>query len=319
MNIELYQSPSFDPYVNLGVEELLLETCPKNTLRFYLWQNAHTVVIGKNQHAQSEVAITKLLDDGGRLARRSSGGGAVYHDLGNVNFTFILEEKDYDVQKQMNVIARALGKLGFDAKVSGRNDIEINGAKVSGNAFLKRDGFGLHHGTILFNVDKEKLGKYLTVSEAKLKRKSVESVKARIMNLCDVKPVGLEEVKQACLLAVGEEYGEITHRLPFPMEEAKEKIAFFESEDWLYGAHFDKQLKLETYLSFGSIRWEFQSEQNRIIHARIYSDAMDVSWIEKLEKHVLGLVPDPRIIADALASSDMDDAATVELIAWLRD
>jgi len=152
-----------------------------------------------------------------------------------------------------------------------------------------------------------------------LKRKSVESVKARIMNLCDVKPVNLEDVKQACLLAVGEEYGEITHRLPFPMEEAKDKIAFFGSEDWLYGAHFDRQLKLETYLSFGSIRWEFQSEHNKIIHNRIYSDAMDVNWIEHLEKQVSGLIPDPRIIADALEISDKKDAATVELIAWLRD
>jgi lipoate-protein ligase A len=318
MNIELYNSPFNDPYINLGVEETLFETCPPDTLRFYLWQNAHTVVIGKNQHAQSEVALDQLIRDHGKLARRSSGGGAVYHDMGNLNFTFILDEAHYDVKKQMNVIARALRFLGFPAVVSGRNDIEIDGAKVSGNAFLKRNGFGLHHGTILHNVDKEKLGMYLTVSEAKLKRKQVASVKARIVNLNDLKPVTLDEVKQACLQAISEEYGVIAHELPFPFESSAQRIAFFGSDDWLYGKHFDHLLKLETYLTFGSIRWEFESVDGIITHSMIYSDAMDVQWIQKISDTVIGLAPDPMIIADRLESNPENDAALIELIAWLR-
>jgi lipoate-protein ligase A len=318
MNIELYRSPYFDPYVNLGVEETLLETCPPDTLRFYLWQNANTVVIGKNQHAPSEVAIEKLLHDHGKLARRSSGGGAVYHDLGNLNFTFILEEAHYDVKKQMHVIARALQSLGFGAIVSGRNDIEIDGAKVSGNAFLKRNGVGLHHGTILVNVDKEKLGLYLSVSEAKLKRKHIESVKARVVNLNELKRVTLDEVIQACLNAVSDEYGVAGSDMPFPFESSTDKIAFFKSEEWLYGRHFDHLLKLETYLSFGSIRWEFSADDGIISQSKIYTDAMDVQWIQKITDLVIGTKADPLVIADRLETLKQDDAATLELIAWLR-
>jgi len=318
MNIELYRSPYFDPYINLGVEETLLETCPPDTLRFYLWQNANTVVIGKNQHAHSEVAIDKLLRDHGKLARRSSGGGAVYHDLGNLNFTFILEEAQYDVKKQMHVIARALQSLGYAAQVSGRNDIEIDGAKVSGNAFLRRNGYGLHHGTILFNVNKEKLGMYLTVSEAKLKRKQIESVKARIVNLNELKKVTLDEVIQACLNAVSDEYGVVPIEMPFPLEVSEKKIAFFASEDWLYGSHFDQLLKLETYLSFGSIRWEFTADEGNITQSKIYTDAMDVQWIQRITDLVIGVKADPLAIADRLESLKQQDAATLELIAWLR-
>ncbi len=318
MNIELYRSPYVDPYFNLGVEETLLATCPPDTLRFYLWQNAHTVVIGKNQHAQSEVAMDKLTRDHGKLARRSSGGGAVYHDLGNLNFTFILEETLYDVKKQMNVIARALQSLGYPAIVSGRNDIEIDGAKVSGNAFLKRNGFGLHHGTILHNVNKEKLGMYLTVSEAKLKRKQVESVKARIVNLNDLKPVSLDEIIQACLNAVEDEYGAKGIDMPFPLSTSSEKIAFFASDNWLTGKHFEHLIKLETYLTFGSIRWEFEAKEGVITQSNIFTDAMDVQWVQRIADLAIGVKPDPIILADRLESINENDAMLAELIAWLR-
>lgn len=318
MNIELYNSPYVDPYINLGVEETLLETCPPDTLRFYLWQNANTVVIGKNQHAQSEVAIERLLEDHGKLARRSSGGGAVYHDMGNLNFTFILDEAHYDVKKQMHVIARAMQSLGYNAVVSGRNDIEVDGAKVSGNAFLKRDGFGLHHGTILHSVNKEKLGIYLSVSEAKLKRKQVASVKARIVNLNDLKPVSMDDVRQACLNAVSEEYGVRGIEMPFPYETSHAKIEFYGSEAWLYGKHFDHQLKLDTYLSFGSIKWEFEAKNGIITQNQIFTDAMDVAWIQKISDKVIGIKADPLLIADRLTSMNETDAALIELIDWLK-
>ncbi len=318
MNIEIYQSPFVDPYVNLGVEESLFETCPGDTLRFYLWQNAHTVVIGKNQHAYSEVDIAKLIEDKGKLARRSSGGGAVYHDLGNLNFTFILEEKTYDVKRQMNVIADALKSLGFNAQVSGRNDIEIDGAKVSGNAFLRRNGIGLHHGTILVDVDKANLGTYLTVSEAKLKRKQVASVKARIMNLTDQKAVSIDEVKAAVLDAVKQSYGNNIIEKTLPIEGAARRINQFSSEAWLYGTSFDKQIKLETYLSFGSIRWEFEAEGGIITQSVVYSDAMDVPAIERLANAAIGQPCDPHQLADHFETLDWKDEILIELIEWLR-
>jgi len=154
MKLELYQSHNTNPHYNLALEQHLLETCPVDTVRFYLWQNEHTVVIGKNQHALTEVHYEKLLEDKGTLARRTSGGGAVYHDLGNLNFSFIAYGSLFNISKQMEMMAGTLRILGYIAMVIGRNDFEVVGAKLSGNAFAILKNQNLHNGTLWVNVNK---------------------------------------------------------------------------------------------------------------------------------------------------------------------
>ena len=215
--IRLYESSSHDPYYNLAVEQHLLETVAANTCILYLWQNQNTVVIGRNQNPWKECRTALLEQEGGHLARRLSGGGAVFHDLGNLNFTFLLSQSDYDIHKQMEVIRLAVQSLGIPAEVSGRNDILSEGRKFSGNAFYKNGQKAYHHGTLLLEADMERLGRYLTPSKAKLQAKGVESVRSRVVNLKEIRPdLTLEALKEALRAAFSAVYS-------LPVEQLEEQ------------------------------------------------------------------------------------------------
>jgi len=306
MKLELYESDSFNPYENLGAEAYLLETCPEDTLRFYLWQNAHTVVIGKNQHAPSEVFVDALNQDQGILARRSSGGGAVYHDLGNLNFTFIAPTSLFDIQRQMEMIALALRHAGVNAQVNGRNDIEIDGAKVSGNAFAHSKDRHLHHGTLLVSVDKMKLAKYLNVNPKKLKRKNVTSVASRIVNLRELIDIDIRALK-ALLFAAAEEYTDcVGIKMPFPSEEAKKLQDQYASKAWLFPVPAKENLVFEEAFDFGLLKWFFETVEGRIVKNSLWSDAMDTQWIEALQAHLQGCEGNELAIAERLKSFNDD-------------
>ena len=137
-SLHIYQASGSDPFENLAREQVLLEQGPADGLILYLWQNQNTVVIGRNQNAYKECRTSLLEEEGGKLARRLSGGGAVFHDLGNLNFTFLVRTEDYDKDKQTDVILRAVQALGIQAEKTGRNDLTIDGQKFSGHAYFKR-------------------------------------------------------------------------------------------------------------------------------------------------------------------------------------
>lgn len=142
------ESDQVNPYKNLAVEEYLLLHCEDKECILYLWQNQNTVVIGRNQNAWKECKVTKLEEENGHLARRLSGGGAVYHDLGNLNFTFLVNKDEYSLEKQLQVIINAMGRLGLKAEKSGRNDILIDGKKFSGNAFYEQENTAIITGPL---------------------------------------------------------------------------------------------------------------------------------------------------------------------------
>ena len=170
------ESGCFNPYQNMGLEEYLMYQAGEDECILYLWQNERTVVIGRNQNAWKECRTKELEADGGYLARRLSGGGAVFHDLGNLNFTFLARRCNYDVDKQTDVVLEAVRRLGLSACKSGRNDITINGCKFSGNAYYSTGDCCYHHGTILMHADQEQMEKYLHVSrEAGIQRGGVRA------------------------------------------------------------------------------------------------------------------------------------------------
>ena len=177
--IQIITTSNTDPYENLALEEYLMDTVEPGTCILYLWQNRQTVVIGQNQNAWQECKVKELEEDGGFLARRLSGGGAVFHDLGNLNFTFLLPRSEYDVARQSDVIVQAVRSFGLAAERSGRNDILVDGRKFSGNAYFKRGANAYHHGTLLIHVDMANLSRYLNVPADKLRSKGVRSVVSR--------------------------------------------------------------------------------------------------------------------------------------------
>jgi lipoate-protein ligase A len=307
MKLELYQSKNTNPHYNLALEQYLLETCPVDTVRFYLWQNEHTVVIGKNQHAQTEVHYEKLMEDKGTLARRTSGGGAVYHDLGNLNFSFIAYGSLFNITKQMEMMAETLRNLGYNAAVNGRNDIEVDGAKVSGNAFAHLKNQHLHHGTLLVNVYKPSLGKYLNVNPKKLQRKNVESVAARIANLNDIKPITIPTLIETLFATVQTYYQTYANLLPIPIEFDESKVKNFSSIEWLLGKQNNETVYFEDCFDFGCIKWMMEVKDGVIVNNHIYTDSMDTDWCRPIEKAVNGHKANETELLKVLNTLDIDE------------
>lgn len=317
MKLEFYTSLNHNPHHNLALEKHLMESCPEATIRFYLWQNEHTVVIGKNQSAQSEVHLAKLKEDKGTLARRTSGGGAVYHDLGNLNFSFIGDDSVFDIPKQMHMIAQALCDLGYNAQVNGRNDIEVDGAKVSGNAFAHQGGIHLHHGTLLVNVDKAKLGLYLNVNPKKLKRKNVASVAARITNLNEIKPITIDNLKTHLFDTMEKVYKVRAQFCNIPFSFDPQLVESFSNETWLYNLHRNEKVVFSECFDFGCVEWQMDVKNGLIQDNHLYTDAMDTEWSHKIENCVLGIEASEAELTRAL--SRLNDPYVFELIKALQD
>ena len=287
-SIALYEGVSNDPHYNLAVEQHLLETVKEGQCILYLWQNQNTVVIGRNQNSWKECRTTLLAEEGGHLARRLSGGGAVFHDLGNLNFTFLIPESEYNLDRQLTVIQEAVRSLGIPAEKSGRNDILSEGRKFSGNAFFKHNGKAYHHGTLLMDVDMGKLGRYLNPSKAKLQSKGVDSVRSRVVNLKELRPdLTLEMMKAALLRSFAQVYGcepQILREADLDMAEILRIAERNRSWDWNFGAKMPFSCEFEERFPWGGVQIQLDVDNGVIRQAKVYSDSMDWSFVAVLEE-----------------------------------
>lgn len=309
-----FESNSYNPWQNLATEKHLAEYLQPGDLLLYLWQNENTVVIGRNQNALRECRVQQLEEEGGYLARRTTGGGAVYHDLGNLCFTFAASPERYDLERQMKVIQRACRKFGIETEFSGRNDIITKeGFKFSGNAFSVTATCKIQHGTLMLDVNKEKLGRYLTPSEEKMKAKGVKSVKSRVCNLKDLNPkVTVEDMKTALKEAFAEEYGAF---MDFPFEnlnceEMQKTYETYASWDWKYGKSPECELVRNKRFSWGEIQVHMKLKNLCIAECKVYSDALDVELPEQVEQLLLGKRYD-------MQGTDPEDDRFKEIVAWL--
>lgn len=293
-----------NPYQNLALEETLLTQVKDDEIILYLWQNEKTVVIGKNQNPWKECKTAELEADNGKLVRRLSGGGAVFHDLGNLNFTFLARKNNYNVEKQLNMILRAVNRLGIPAEKSGRNDITVEGRKFSGNAFYS-DGIHLyHHGTILINVNMGMLSNYLNVSKLKLVSKGVESVHSRVTNLSEYRPdLDIEMMKKELIVALEREYGLKPEKLELndvdwkEMSQLKEKYASWE---WNYGRKIEFDYDINRRFHWGEVDLCFRIDSGRITYCKVYSDALETNLFEQLSKVLVGCTFSSSAMAEAL-------------------
>lgn len=223
-------SENTSPYYNLALERSLFDFVDEDTVILYLWQNSHTIVIGKNQNAYAECKVDEFIKDGGTLARRPSGGGAVYHDLGNLNFSIICKESIAKEHTYQRIVKEALSYFGIVSEFNGRNDLTVDDKKFSGNAFYVKDDVLCQHGTILINSDFKELSKYLTPDISKLERNHVKSVESRVVNLSEISDkITVESMKEAMIKA--------TNAVRLEEEPTESKVEeykkIFENDEWI--------------------------------------------------------------------------------------
>lgn len=317
------ESDGCDPYRNLAIEEYLMLHCEERECILYLWQNQRTVVVGRNQNPWKECWVELLEADGGYLARRNSGGGAVYHDLGNLNFTFLARKENYSVERQLKVIRLALEALGAEVELSGRNDLLINGWKFSGSAFYESGDFCCHHGTVMLDVDMDALSRYLTPSEEKLGSKGVDSVRVRVNNLKKLLPeLTIEGLKESLRLAFERVYGEKSRTMlleELDARELKNREQRFSSGEWKYGRNFEFQRELFHHFAWGELSLRVQICGDRITDAVVYSDALRLVLLGNLAMSLKGVCYERSALCTALEGCSVADRQEAQMKADLME
>jgi lipoate-protein ligase A len=331
----VYQSTSKDPIFNLAVEEWLFNDVLKvdeHHQILYLWQNGPAVVIGKHQNPWKECDLPAMEKDGVTLVRRYSGGGAVYHDLGNGVFTFISPKTDYDYKRNLGIVTSALKKVRVPAEVTGRNDISVEGRKISGSAFKNAKDRTIHHGTFLFDVNLAALTKYLTPSKAKLLSKGVTSAAARVTNIRAVNPdATFEGVNEALVEEFVAAYGGIDAEIE---EVSPNKalnnaaLAKYYNElsewKWRYGHTPEFEHYVKTRFDWGQFDVHLQSKSGKIDQVKIFSDSLNPGLVEELEKNLIGVEYSRKGVEEATEKARMAlkrsvDHAADEHIDQFRD
>ena len=277
--LTLLRAKGTDPFENLAAERFLAETALPGECILYLWQNRRTVVIGYNQNVWRECDIARLKADGIAAVRRLSGGGAVYHDLGNLNLTFAMTADNYDLAKQQTVLLEACRSLGIDAQLSGRNDLTADGCKFSGNSFYRRNGRAFHNGTLLIDADLSAMGRYLTPSKAKLSAKNVDSVRSRVINLKELAPdLTVSAMEQAMEKAFEQVYGLPAEEKILAPEDLRRIEIFrkgFADPDWTFSANRPYDVSFERRFSWGEICVCLTVDKGAVMDAAVFSDTLD--------------------------------------------
>ena len=259
------ESPSNDPYFNLSLEQYVFDNMSKNNEYFMLWQNDNAIIVGKHQNTIGEINQEYVNEKGISVVRRLSGGGAVYHDLGNLNFTFIVDDGDiskFDFSQFCTPIVKALSKLNVQAEVNGRNDITINGKKFSGNSQYSKKNRIMHHGTIMYDSDISVVASSLKVSKDKIESKGIKSVKSRVTNVKEYmdKDIPIDEFKKLLLKYMFEDSDITEYKLTDEDIKNIHKIKKerYDTWDWNFGSspkynilkerRFDGCGKIEVYM-----------------------------------------------------------------------
>ncbi|ENC6656905.1 lipoate--protein ligase A [Aeromonas hydrophila] len=297
--LRLLLSDSHDPLFNLAVEECIFHQMDPNQRVLFLWRNANTVVIGRAQNPWKECNTRRMEEDGVTLARRSSGGGAVFHDLGNSCFTFMAGKPEYDKSISTAIVLDALTRLGVEAFASGRNDLLVatqdGERKVSGSAYRETHDRGFHHGTLLLAADLGRLANYLNPDPKKLAAKGISSVRSRVTNLCELLPsIDHQQVSEALQEAFFSHYGERVQPEHISPEQMPDLPGFAEtfarqrSWEWNFGHAPAFSHQLDERFGWGGVELHFDVEKGVIGRAQIFSDSLDPAPLDALAARLPG-------------------------------
>jgi lipoate-protein ligase A len=307
--VRVLLSETYDPWFNLATEDWIFREMDPKSDTLFLWRNDNTVVIGRYQNPWEECNLKAMERDNVKLARRQSGGGAVYHDLGNTNFTFLSGRKDYDKEANSKIIINALRRFGIHAETSGRNDILVEGKKISGSAYKLTSDRAFHHGTLLISAALTKIADYLTPEKKKLLSKGISSVQSRVANLSEFVPdINHEVLCDAIIESFFEAKGtrcdieildhETLKRIPHLSSYFQQLSAW----EWRFGKTPEFTYRLKERFEWGSIDLHIDTKGGIIREVSIFSDCLKPDMVEKLIDTLPGVRYDSVEIAESISS-----------------
>ncbi|WP_175988269.1 lipoate--protein ligase [Bacillus sp. Marseille-Q1617] len=296
-----------DPRINLAIEEYALKNLDINESYLLFYINEPSIIIGKNQNTIEEINTEYVDKEGLHVVRRLSGGGAVYHDLGNLNFSFITKddgESFHNFQKFTEPVVKALNKLGVNAELSGRNDLLAEGRKISGNAQFSTKGRMFSHGTLLFDSEMENVVSALKVKKDKIESKGIKSIRSRVANISEFlsEKMAIEEFRSTLLDYIFggsdvEEYVLTDEDWKNIHELSKER---YQNWDWNYGKSPKFNLQHSHRFPVGQIDVRLEVNKGMIENCKIYGDFFGVGNVEDVEEKLTGTRYERKEIAQAL-------------------
>ncbi|KYG32454.1 lipoate--protein ligase [Alkalihalobacillus trypoxylicola] len=286
-----------DPRINLAIEEYALKNLdPEHTyLLFYV--NEPSIIIGKNQNTIEEINIDYVNENDLHVVRRLSGGGAVYHDLGNLNFSFITKDDGnsfHNFKKFTEPVVQALNELGVEAKLSGRNDLHVGERKISGNAQFSTKGRMFSHGTLMLSSEIENVVSALKVKDEKIRSKGIKSIRSRVANIEEFlnQPLSVDELKSKLIQSI---FGssenipkvDLTEKDWEEIDKISEKR--YRNWDWNYGKSPAFDLQRSQRFSVGSIDIRLNVKKGKITDCKIFGDFFGVGDVAELEQRLIGV------------------------------
>ncbi|WP_299740052.1 lipoate--protein ligase [uncultured Rossellomorea sp.] len=301
-----------DPRINLAIEEYALKNLDINESYLLFYINEPSIIIGKNQNTIEEINTDYVEKQGLHVVRRLSGGGAVYHDLGNLNFSFITKddgESFHNFKKFTEPVVTALHKLGVKAELSGRNDIIAEGRKISGNAQFSTKGRMFSHGTLLFDSEMENVVSALRVKKDKIESKGIKSIRSRVANISEFlsEKMTIEQFRSTLLDYIFdgsdvEEYVLTEEDWKKIHELSKER---YQNWDWNYGKSPKFNLQHSHRFPVGSIDVRLEVNKGKIDNCKIFGDFFGVGNVDDIEEKLTGTRYERKDIARALEGVDI--------------
>ena len=300
-----------DPYYNMAFDEFCLESLPIDEPVFFLWQNRPAVIVGLNQEVNTEVNLDYLNKNNIALVRRVTGGGAVYHDLGNLNYTIVgrSEDLERDYPEYASILMKALQELGIPATLSGRNDILVDGKKVSGFAKRVCKNRLMVHGTLMYDVDLEVLPQALTPSASKLQSKGIASVRSRVANLRDYLPevADIQAFSQRLEEILSCHYTDTEYQLSAEDLASIQRLANekFAQWEWNYGRSPKATLTHSARLACGTVEIHLKIAENRIVFCQFGGDFLGNLPTSEVESALNGVVYEANAIRECLKKMEI--------------
>lgn len=308
------KNDSNDPRYNIALEEYVTKYLNPDEEFILLWQNDNSIIIGRYQNTVEEVNAEFVKEQNVNVVRRLSGGGAVYHDMGNLNFSLIVNkgEGGIDFKEFIKPVVNVLQKLGVPAEFNSRNDIAIEGKKFSGNAQLLYRNRVLHHGTILFNANLDVVQHALKVKADKIESKGVKSVRSRVTNVIDYlpEPITIDEFKVFLLKELFNELGypEVKEYELTAEDQARVKQLMaerFNNWEWNYGSSPAFNFKKSGRYAGGGVEVLLDVDQGIIQTCKIYGDFFGSKEISDIERRLEGLRYEEQTVRDAFRDFDI--------------